>query len=122
VEAQLALAAPKAEALDRIATQTEGAVNLRIAAKLLQVPEKQFLQFANAKGFIFRNHFSHTWQGYADKAKAGLVELKLTTVERDDGSSKTVEQVLITRPGLTKLAQMLGVSMPHNNNQAGMSA
>ncbi len=107
-EAQLAIAAPKAEALDRIATPTEGAVCLRVAAKLLQMPEKQFLQFANAKGFIFRNHRSRIWQGYSDKAKAGLVELKLTTVERDDGSSKTVEQALITHAGIAKLAQMLG--------------
>lgn len=107
-EAQLAIAAPKAEALDRIATPTDGAVCLRVAAKLLQMPEKQFLQFANAKGFIFRNHHSRVWQGYSDKAKAGLVELKLTTVERDDGSSKTVEQALITHAGIAKLAQMLG--------------
>ena len=107
-EAQLAIAAPKAEALDRIATPTEGAVCLRVAAKLLQMPEKQFLQFANAKGFIFRNHRSRIWQGYSDKAKAGLVELKLTTVERGDGSSKTVEQALITHAGIAKLAQMLG--------------
>jgi len=60
-EAQLAIAAPKAEALDRIATPTEGAVCWRVAAKLLQMPEKQFLQFANAKGFIFRNHRSRIW-------------------------------------------------------------
>ena len=116
-EAQLAIAAPKAEALDRIATPTEGAVCLRVAAKLLQMPEKQFLQFANAKGFIFRNRHSRIWQGYSDKAKAGLVELKLTTVERGDGSSKTVEQVLITRAGIAKLAQMLG-----RGGQSGVAA
>jgi phage antirepressor YoqD-like protein len=93
----LAIAAPKAQALDRIASPTEGAVCLRVAAKLLQMPEKQFLQFASAEGFVFRNHHSRIWQGYAEKAKASLVELKLTTIERDDGSTKTVEQVLITR-------------------------
>lgn len=106
-EAALALAAPKVQALERIASQTEGAVCLRVAAKLLQMPEKQFLQFANAEGFIFRNHHSRIWQGYAEKAKAGLVELKFTTIERDDGSSKTVEQVLITRAGIAKLAERL---------------
>jgi phage regulator Rha-like protein len=95
---------PKASALDRLATPTEGAVGLRIAAKLMQMPEKQFLQFANAEGFIFRNHYSGTWQGYSEKAKAGLVELKFTKVERSDGTEKTVEQVLITRAGLAKLA------------------
>ena len=103
----LAIAAPKAQALDRIASPTEGAVCLRVAAKLLQMPEKQFLQFASAEGFIFRNHHSRIWQGYAEKAKAGLVELKLTTIERDDGSTKTVEQVLITRAGIARLAERL---------------
>ncbi|WP_457818883.1 phage antirepressor KilAC domain-containing protein, partial [Staphylococcus aureus] len=91
------------EALDRLASQADGAVCLRIAAKLLQVPEKKFLQFAHAEGFIFRHHHSRVWQGYSDKAKAGLIELKLTTVTRDDGTEKTVEQVLITRAGLAKL-------------------
>jgi phage anti-repressor protein/phage antirepressor YoqD-like protein len=99
--------APKAGALDRIAGKTEGSVCLRIAAKLLQMQEKQFLQFANTKGFIFRNHFSKIWQGYSEKAKAGLVELKLTTIERDDGSIKMVEQVLITRSGIAKLAELM---------------
>lgn len=114
-QAALAIAAPKADALDRLATPTEGSVGLRIAAKLLQMPEKQFLQFANAKGFIFRNHMSKVWQGYNDKAKAGLVEQKITTIERDDGTTKTVEQVLITRLGLAKLALMLGVSGNDSN-------
>jgi phage regulator Rha-like protein len=103
----LAEAAPKVRALDRIASPTEGAVCLRIAAKLLQMPEKQFFQFANAEGYIFRHHHSRVWQGYAEKAKAGLVEQKFTTVTRDDGSEKTVEQVLITRLGIAKLAEKL---------------
>lgn len=111
----LAVAAPKVRALDRLASPTEGAVCLRVAAKLLQLPEKQFLRLASAEGFIFRHHHSRIWQGYADKAKAGLVELKLTTIERDDGSTKTVEQVLITRAGIARLAERLekrGRSVP----------
>ena len=106
-EAALAAAKPKADALDRIATETAGAVCLRIAAKLLQMPERRFLQFANRKGFIFRNHHSRTWQGYAEKAKAGLLELKLTLVRSSDGSEKTVEQVLFTRAGLAKIAELV---------------
>jgi phage antirepressor YoqD-like protein len=103
----LAIAAPKVRALDRIASPTEGSVCLRIAAKLLQMPERQFFQFANAEGYIFRHHHSRVWQGYAEKSKAGLVEQKFTTIERDDGSTKVVEQVLITRLGIAKLAEKL---------------
>lgn len=113
-EAALALATPKAAALDRIATETEGAVNLRTAAKLLQMPEKQFLAFARTKGFIFRG--SHgTWQGYAERAKAGLLELKLTDIYSGSGENRTmrtVEQVLVTRSGLAKLAQILEKQSP----------
>lgn len=95
---------PKVVAFDRLATESDGSVSLRMAAKLVQMPEKQFLQLANSAGFIFRHHHSNRWLGYADKIRAGLVEQKLTTVERDDGSTKVVEQALITRAGLAKLA------------------
>ncbi|WP_455154540.1 phage antirepressor KilAC domain-containing protein [Cupriavidus campinensis] len=111
-EAALALAAPKADALDRLAKSNGNAVCLRVAAKLLQVPEKQFLQFAQQENFIFRHHHSRVWQGYSDKEKAGLLELKLTEVTRDDGSTKTVEQVLITRAGLAKLAECIERKVP----------
>lgn len=110
---QLAETLPKAKALDRLASPTEGSICLRVAAKLLQMPEKQFLQLANAEGFIFRNHHSRVWQGYSDKQKAGLVELKMTTVERDDGTTKVVEQALITRAGLAKLAQIIERQSAH---------
>lgn len=107
-EAALALALPKADALDRLATENAGAVCLRIAAKLLQMPEKKFLQFAHAKGFIFKGHHSNTWQGYSEKVKAGYLQLKLMTVHRGDGTERRVEQVLVTRPGLAKMAELLG--------------
>lgn len=102
---QLALAAPKVAALDRIARETEGATCLRITAKLAQVPEKQFLQFMQQEGWITRHHHSNTWMGYSDKEAAGLLELKRTTVTRDDGSDKVVEQVLVTPRGLAELIE-----------------
>lgn len=117
-EKRLALAhqvselAPKAAALDRIAVETEGAVCLRVAAKLAQVPEKQFLSFLRSEGWIFRRHHSNTWQGYGDKEKAGLLELKRTRVTRDDGSEKTVEQVLVTPRGQAKVAELIERKAP----------
>lgn len=111
-EAALAIAAPKAAALDRIATETEGSVCLRVAAKLAQVPEKQFIHFLNQEGWIFRHHHSQTWQGYSDKEKAGLIELKRTRVQRDDGSEKTVEQVLVTPKGQAKAVELIERKAP----------
>lgn len=111
-DAQLAVAAPKAAALDRIAQETEGAVCLRVAAKLAQVPEKQYVNFLNGEGWIFRHHHSQRWQGYSDKEKAGLLELKRTRVTRDDGSEKTVEQVLVTPRGQAKAAELIERKAP----------
>jgi phage antirepressor YoqD-like protein len=111
-DAQLALIAPKAAALDRISTQTNGAVCMRTAAKLVQVPEKQFLRFLNDEGWIFRHHRSNTWQGYAEKEKAGLLELKRTRVVHGDGFEKTFEQVLITPKGLAKAAELIERKVP----------
>ncbi len=113
LETKVGELAPKAQALDRIAVETEGAVCLRVAAKLVQVPEKQFISFLNSKGWIFRHHHSQTWQGYSDKEKAGLLELKRTSVTRDDGSSKTVEQVLVTPRGQAKIAELIERESPH---------
>ncbi len=110
---QLALAAPKAAALDRMALETDGAVCLRIAAKLAQVPEKQFTAFLNQEGWIFRHHHSNTWAGYSEKEKAGLLELKRTRVTRDDGSDRVVEQVLITPKGLAKATELIERKAPH---------
>jgi phage regulator Rha-like protein len=112
LESEVKTLAPKAAALDRIALETEGAVCLRVAAKLVQVPEKQFMSFLAGEGWIFRHHYSHTWQGYSDKEKAGLLELKRTSVTRDDGSSKTVEQVLVTPRGQAKAAELIERKAP----------
>ena len=111
-EAALAIAAPKADALDRIARGTEGAVCIRIAAKLAQVPEKQFFAFLNQEGWIYRHHHSKTWMGYSDKESAGLLELKKTPVQRDDGSEKIVEQVMITPKGQAKAAELIARKAP----------
>jgi len=105
--AQLALAAPKAEALDRIATSSDGSVSLRVAAKLLQMPEREFLRELHARNWIFRSHLSHTWQGYSERLKAGSLEMKVHRIVRDDGTERTTEQTLVTRKGLARLAVLL---------------
>lgn len=118
-EAELALAAPKAAALDRIAVATEGAVNLRAAAKLVQVPEKQFVQFLQRERWVFRHHHGRTLMGYSEREREGLLELKRTEVERDDGSSKTVEQVLITPRGLARIGELIERKAPHLRKFSG---
>lgn len=58
--------------------------------------------------YIFRRHSSGVWIGYQDKIQQGLLEMKTDTVERSDGTKKTVESVLVTPKGLAKLAVLIG--------------
>jgi anti-repressor protein len=111
-EAALALVAPKAAALDRIALETDGAVCLRVAAKLAQAPEKQFISFLHQEGWIYKPRNSITWMGYSDKEKEGVVELKRTVVMRQDGSEKVAEQVLVTPKGLAKVVELIERKAP----------
>lgn len=98
---------PTVAAFDRIATKTEGSMCVTDTAKHLQVQPKKFFQELHAMGWIYKRTGSHHWLGYQDKVKQGLLEHKVTTVSRSDGSEKIVEQVLVTPKGLAKLSQML---------------
>lgn len=108
VEAQLALATPKAEALDRIA-DAEGAMNPTVAAKALQVPPKKLFDFLREKHWIYRRPGGSGNVAYQDKIQAGYLTHKVTTVQREDGTEKVVEQVLVTGKGLAKLSQAMGM-------------
>ena len=105
-ESALALAAPKAEALDRIA-RADGSLCITSAAKDLQVRPKDLFAWLQAHQWIYRRPGGASWLGYQDRIQQGLLEHKVTTVSSSDGSEKVVEQVRITPKGLTKLAQVL---------------
>ena len=45
--------------------------------------------------------------GYQSKTASGLLEHKVTTVLRADGSEKVTEQVRVTPKGLEKLAKLI---------------
>ena len=106
-EAALAIAAPKAEALDRIA-DADGTMNPTVAAKALQVQPKKLFDFLREKHWIYRRPGGSGNVAYQDKIQAGFLTHKVTTVQRDDGTDKVVEQVLVTAKGLAKLSQAFG--------------
>lgn len=97
---------PKAEALERIAT-ADGSLNVTGAAKALQMRPKDLFAYLQAHHWIYRRPGSQGYLGYQAKVTTGLIEHKVTTVLRADGSEKIVEQVLITAKGLTKLAALI---------------
>lgn len=108
VDAQLAIAAPKAEALDLIST-ADGLLGLQAAGKALQQKPNKFVDWMRQNGWIYRRHGSSVNLGRADKVNAGYLAHKIKTIELPDGGEKVCEQVMITPKGLTRLAQSFGV-------------
>lgn len=103
-QTKLAIAAPKAEALDRFATFAEGSMCLTNAAKALQLQPRKFIAWLQERQWIYRRAGGSHWIGYQSRIQVGYLEHKITTVERTDGSTKQTEQVLVTAKGLAKLA------------------
>lgn len=96
--------APKVEALDRIAT-AEGSFCLRDAAKSLQVRPTDLNRWLQAHGWIYRRPGCAAWLGYQDKIVVGYLEHKVTTIPREDGQDKVVQQVRVTPKGMARLAR-----------------
>lgn len=101
---ELAAAAPKLEAFDRIAS-AEGSLCITDAAKSLQVRPKSLFDFLRAHGWIYQPHGGRGDIAYAPKLQQGLMEHKTTTVHRSDGSEKIITQARITPKDLARLAQ-----------------
>ena len=105
-EAKLAIAAPKAEALDRISL-SDGAMCVTNAAKVLGLQPKKLFAWLQLEQWIYRRAGGSGYVGYQNRVQVGYLDHKVTTIARSDGSEKTVEQVLITAKGLAKLASAI---------------
>lgn len=101
---QVAAAAPKVEAFDRIAG-ADGSLCITDAAKTLQVRRSALFEFLRSHGWIYQPPGGRGDIAYATKLQQGLMEHKTTTVHRSDGSEKITTQARITPKGLTRLAQ-----------------
>ena len=97
--------APKAEALDRIATTTEGTHTITDSAKLLQQLPKKFFNFLQVDGWIYRQN--GRWIAYQDKINQRLMEHKFCNVQHAHGTEFDVAQPMITPKGLAKLSLSL---------------
>jgi phage regulator Rha-like protein/phage antirepressor YoqD-like protein len=100
---------PDVDALERIA-KADGTMCITNAAKQLQVQPKFLFRLMSENHWIYRRTGGKTWLAYQERIQQGVLEHKVTTVSRGDGSEKVVEQVLVTAKGLTKLSKMLGIS------------
>lgn len=107
-QSALAIAAPKVAALDLIATRAEGSVCITNAAKDLQVQPKRLFNWLQEHEWIYRRAGGSGFVAHQPRLKTGYLEHKITTIERSDGSSRMVEQVLVTAKGLARLAGEFG--------------
>lgn len=101
---------PSQEALDRIAT-SDGSMCITDAAKVLQIRPKDLFSWLRQNGWIYKRTGSAHYLGYQSKTAANLLEHKVTTVLRADGSEKVSEQVRVTAKGLTKLGKLVPSSV-----------
>mgnify|MGYP000290579680 CR=1 FL=1 len=111
--AALAIAAPKAAGLDRISAASEGAVSLRVAAKLANVPEQQFIGLLIEHCWICRQRGRRGLMGKADKERAGWIEMKRVELDRLQGPPMVVARVLITQRGLAQVVELIERKAPH---------
>lgn len=100
---QLAIAAPKAQALDRIA-QADGEKCISDAAKAMQMPPRKLFTWMDKNGWIFRR--GNKWVAYQNKIHSGCLTHRVTLVELKNGATKEVDQVMVTPKGQTKLAEV----------------
>ena len=106
LEAKVAEDAPKVEALERI-SEADGSLCVTDAAKALQMRPKDLFQYLQSHGWIYKRTGNAHYLGYSSKVTSGLLEHKVTTVLRPDGSERITEQVRVTPKGLSKLAQLV---------------
>lgn len=89
--------------------KSDGSICITNAAKELQMRPKDLFAKLSQDKWIFKRHGGSPWLGYQDKIQQGLLEMKVYTTERSDGTEKMVESVLVTPKGLAKLARDLSL-------------
>lgn len=110
LEAQVEEQKPDVEALHRIST-ADGSFCFRDAAKMLQIRPIDLNKFLVSNGWIFRQGQSGPWLAYQSKITSGLLEHKVTTIDRSDGTERVVTQCRVTSKGLTKLGKLIPVAV-----------
>jgi Rha family phage regulatory protein len=96
--------APKAEALERIA-EANGTFIRATAAKMLGIPPQVLNKWMRTNGWTFKRPGCPDDIAYQSKIALGLLEHKIDTGMKGDGTIWTSTQVRVTPKGLTVLAQ-----------------
>ncbi|SAM35783.1 putative phage-encoded protein [Pseudomonas sp. 1 R 17] len=99
--------APKVQAFERLAG-THGSICITTAAKQLGVGPLKLFKWLSDNRWIYRRAAFSAWSAYQPRLTAGLLEHKLVKVGKgSEEDLKVVEQVMVTRKGITTLAEQL---------------
>lgn len=98
---------PQAAALNRFATETAGSYSLREAAKSLQVKPKKFVAWLLERRWIYRHPDGGRWLALQPRLDNGMLEHKVVTGQRNDGTDWGTTQVRVTAKGLARIAVLL---------------
>lgn len=103
-EERIAELEPQAAAFARLA-EAQGSMTPTCAAKAMGVRPGRLFDWLEANGWLYRG--ADGLVGYQAKIDAGLIEHKVTRLDRGpDRSAKIVNQPLLTPKGMTKLAEI----------------
>lgn len=97
---------PKVAALDRISS-ADGSLCMRDAAKALQIRPIDLRNWLIVNRWIYGRPGHMGWLAYQDRIQQGVMVHKVTTVHREDGTEKLVEQPRITPKGMARIAEGL---------------
>jgi anti-repressor protein len=112
LEHQVAELAPAAEALQRIASDTEHFC-MTDAAKQLQMQPRKFTKMLLDKGWIYVRESKKAYVAAQPQLDAGCLTHRYGNYQDPDtGQWKKSAQVLVTGKGITKLSMMLSVRLP----------
>ncbi|MFK9079627.1 phage antirepressor KilAC domain-containing protein [Pseudomonas neuropathica] len=98
--------APKVDALNRLAN-TQGSVCITSAAKQLGVAPLRLFKWLSDNRWIYRRTSHSSWSAFQPRLSSGLLEHKLVKVGTEREELKVVEQVMVTRRGITTLAEQI---------------
>ncbi|WP_254492211.1 Rha family transcriptional regulator [Bartonella sp. B1099] len=97
---------PKAIALDGL-TRSDGLFGIIDAAKILEVRPKDLSDYLRRYGWVYKRVPSGPLLPYQDKIQKGLMDCTTITIQKNDGTEKTVPSTKITTKGLALLREQL---------------
>lgn len=111
LESKVAVIQPKADALDRIATASDGSMCPTNAAKALQMRRTDLIAWMLVHQWVYRRAGNKNLIAYQDKIHQGLLEHKIHVSRDETGVERVHENVLVTPKGLAKLARIFQVTL-----------